>query len=464
MREECGIFGIYNHPEAAKLTYLGLYALQHRGQESAGIVSSDGFNVSAHRGMGLVDKVFDEEIIKGLPGHLAIGHNRYSTMGTGIPANSQPLLVSFFGEGIALSHNGNLINARQLRDELESDGSIFQSTMDSEIIVHLLTKFTKPLGKKQALLKALKQAKGAYSLLLLTDYELIGARDPRGFRPLVLGKLGKSFLLASESCAFDLLRAKYLREIKAGEVLVIGKEGLKSFFLEPAPRLAQCIFEHIYFARPDSLVFGESVHRVREKLGRRLAQEKPAETDLVIPVPDSGMSASLGYARESGIPWGMGLTRNHYIGRTFIQPIQFLRDMEVRIKLNPIRDVLKGKRIVLVDDSIVRGTTSRKIIRLLREGGAREVHFRISSPPIKFPCFFGIDTPVQKELIAAAHSVKEIREKLEAESLGYLSLEGLLSCVKNPQNYCTACFNGDYPLKVHPQTKYIFETRRIALS
>jgi len=412
--------------------------------------------------MGLVNNVFNEEIIKGLPGHLAIGHNRYSTMGSAIPANSQPLLVSFFGEGIALSHNGNLINAKELREKLESGGSIFQSTMDSEVIVHLLTKFTKSLGKRRALIEALKRVIGAYIFLLLTNHELIGARDPQGFRPLVLGSLGKSFLLASETCAFDLLGAKYLREIKAGEMLVIGKEGLKSFFLKPAPKLSHCIFEHIYFARPDSLVFGESVHRVREKLGRQLAQEKPAEADLVIPVPDSGMSASLGYARESGIPWGMGLTRNHYIGRTFIQPIQFVRDMEVRIKLNSMRDVLEGKRIVLVDDSIVRGTTSQKIIRLLREGGAREVHFRISSPPIKFSCFFGIDTPVQKELIASSHSVEKIREKLGADSLGYLSLEGLLSCVKNPQNYCTACFNGDYPLKVYPQTKYIFETRKIA--
>jgi len=461
LHEECGVFGIYNHPEAAKLTYLGLYALQHRGQESAGIVSSDGFNVSTHRGMGLVNNVFNEEVVRGLPGHLAIGHNRYSTMGSTISANSQPLLISFFGEGIALSHNGNLINAKELREELESGGSIFQSTMDSEVIVHLLTRFTKSLGKKQALLEALKRVEGAYSFLLLTNHELIGARDPQGFRPLVLGRLGKSFLLASETCAFDLLRAKYLREIKAGEMLVIGKEGLKSFFLKPAPKLSQCIFEHIYFARPDSLVFGESVHRVRERLGRRLAQEKPAKADLVIPVPDSGMSASLGYARESGIPWGMGLTRNHYIGRTFIQPTQFVRDMEVRIKLNPMRDILKGRRIVLIDDSIVRGTTSQKIIRLLREGGAKEVHFRISSPPIKFPCFFGIDTPVQKELIASSHSVEEIREKLRADTLGYLSLEGLLSCVKNPQNYCTACFNGNYPLKVHPQTKYIFEARRI---
>ena len=462
MHEECGIFGIYNHRQAARLTYLGLYALQHRGQESAGIVSSDGFNVAAHRGMGLVDAVFNDEVLKSLPGHLAIGHNRYSTMGSTSLANTQPLLVSFFGEGIALSHNGNLINSQELREELESGGSIFQSTMDTEIIVHLLTKFAKSLGKRQALLEALRRVKGAYSLLLLSDHELIGARDPQGFRPLVLGRLGRSFLLASETCAFDLLGAKYLREVAPGEMLVIGKEGLKSFSLGPKERIAQCIFEHIYFARPDSLVFGESVHEVREKLGKRLAQEKPSRAELVIPVPDSGVSASLGYARESNIPYGMGLTRNHYIGRTFIQPIQIIRDMEVKIKLNPIRDVLQGKRIVLVDDSIVRGTTSRKIIRLLREGGAKEVHFRISSPPIKFPCFFGIDTPVQRELIASSHSVEQIRQKLGADSLGYLSLEGLLSCVKNPKNYCTACFSGDYPLKVRPRTKYIFETKRVS--
>lgn len=461
MHEECGIFGIYNHRQAARLTYLGLYALQHRGQESAGIVTSDGFNVATHRGMGLVDKVFNNDVLRSLPGRLAIGHNRYSTMGSASLANTQPLLVSFFGKGIALSHNGNLINAQELREELESGGSIFQSTMDTEIIVHLLTKFAKSLGKRQALLEALRRVKGAYSLLLLSDHELIGARDPQGFRPLVLGRLGKSFLLASETCAFDLLGAKYLREIEPGEMLVIGEEGLKSFSLGPKERIAQCIFEHIYFARPDSLVFGESVHKVRERLGRRLTQEKPSRADLVIPVPDSGVSASLGYARESSIPYGMGLTRNHYIGRTFIQPIQFIRDIEVKIKLNPIRDVLQGKKIVLVDDSIVRGTTSKKIIRLLRKGGAKEVHFRISSPPIKFPCFFGIDTPVQRELIASSHSVEEIRQKLGADTLGYLSLEGLLSCVKNPKNYCTACFSGNYPLEVRPRTKYIFETKRV---
>ena len=461
MQEDCGLFGIYGHPKAAELTYLGLYALQHRGQESAGIVSSDEVNVFIHRGMGLVNKVFNEEALHSLGGNLAIVHNRYSTMGTSTIANTQPLLVNFFGEGIAISHNGNLINAVELREKLESGGSIFQTSMDTEVIVHLLTKFTKSLGKRKALLKALRKVKGAYSLLMLTNNEIIGARDPQGFRPLVIGKLNKSLLFASETCAFDLIGAKYIREVKPGEMVVINKKGLNSFSLAPSKAITQCIFEHIYFARPDSLVFGENVHSVREKLGRRLSYEHPCKADIVIPVPDSGASAALGYARESKIPFAIGLTRNHYIGRTFIQPLQFIRDMEVKIKLNPIRDVLKGKRVVLVDDSIVRGTTSKKIIRLLREGGASEVHFRISSPPIKFPCFFGIDTPVQRELIAPSHTVEEIREELEADSLGYLSLEGLLSCVKNKEKYCTACFNGNYPLKVHPQTKYIFETKNI---
>lgn len=459
MHEECGIFGIYNHPQAAKLTYLGLYALQHRGQESAGIVASDGFNVSVHRGLGLVDVVFNDNILASLPGHLAIGHNRYSTTGSTCLSNIQPLLISFFGEGIAISHNGNLINAAQLREKLESSGSIFQSTMDTEIIVHLFTKFNKSLGKKRALVEALKRVKGAYSLLMLFNDKLIGARDPFGFRPLVLGSVNSSYLLASETCAFDLVGAKYIREIQPGEMVVIDRKGITSYRIKQSKKLAQCIFEHIYFARPDSIVFGETVHQVREKMGRVLAREHPAKADLVIPVPDSGISAALGYAKESGIPYTMGLTRNHYVGRTFIQPFQFARDMEVRIKLNPIKEVLNGKRVVLVDDSIVRGTTSKKIIGLLREGGAREIHFRISSPPIRFPCFFGIDTPVQKELIASTHTVEEIRKKVGANSLGYLSLKGLLSCVKNPQNYCTACFTGKYPLKVTPQTKYIFESR-----
>lgn len=462
MHEECGIFGIYEHPQAAKLTYLGLFALQHRGQESAGIVVSNGFSLATHRGVGLVEKVFNEKTLKSLPGRLAIGHNRYSTTGSPSPANMQPLLISFFGEGIALSHNGTLINAGPLREELESQGFIFQSTMDTEVIVHLLAKLSQTQGRRQALLKTLRRLRGAYSLLLLTNHEVIGARDPYGFRPLVIGKLKKSYLLASETCALDLLGAKYLREVEAGEMVVINEKGFESLRIARPTKLAQCIFEHIYFARPDSIVFGEAVHQVRERLGRRLAQEHPAEADLVICVPDSGMVASLGYAQESNIPWGIGLTRNHYIGRTFIQPAQFARDMEVKIKLNPIRDVLQGKRVILVDDSIVRGTTCKKIIRILRQGGAKEVHFRISSPPIRCPCFFGIDTPVQKELIASSHSVEQIRRIIGANSLGYLSLEGLLSCVEKPQDYCTACFSGNYPLKVHPQTKYIFEVKKTA--
>ena len=462
LHEECGIFGICGHPQAAKLTYLGLFALQHRGQESAGIVASDGFSLATHRGAGLVEKVFNERTLKSLPGRLAIGHNRYSTTGSPSSTNIQPLLISFFGEGIALSHNGTLINAGQLREELESQGSIFQSTMDTEVIVHLLTKLSQTQGKRQALLQALRRLRGAYSLLLLANHEVIGARDPHGFRPLVIGKLKGSYLLASETCALDLLGAKYLRQVEAGEMLAITEKGLESLRIARPTKLAQCIFEHIYFARPDSIVFGEAVHQVRERLGRKLAQEHPGEADLVICVPDSGMIASLGYARESKIPWGVGLTRNHYIGRTFIQPAQFARDMEVKIKLNPIRDVLQGKKVVLVDDSIVRGTTCKKIIRILRQGGAKEVHFRISSPPIRCPCFFGIDTPVQKELIASSHSVEEIRRIIGANSLGYLSLQGLLSCVERPQDYCTACFSGNYPLEVHPQTKYIFEVKKTA--
>jgi len=459
VREECGVFGIHNHPQAAKITYLGLYALQHRGQESAGIVVTDGSNTLVHRGMGLVESIFSEEVLSSLPGRFAIGHNRYSTTGSTSPANVQPLLISFFGEGIALSHNGNLINAAKIREKLESSGSIFQSTMDTEVIVHLFTKFNKSLGRKKAVVEALRRVKGAYSLLMLFNDTLIGARDPLGFRPLVLGSLGPSYLFASESCAFDLVGARYIREVKPGEMIVIDKKGVKSYTIQKPKKLSQCIFEHIYFARPDSIVFGETVHKVREKMGRVLAREHPAKADLVIPVPDSGISAALGYARESKIPYGTGLTRNHYVGRTFIQPLQFIRDMEVRIKLNPIKEVLKGKRVVLVDDSIVRGTTSKKIIGILREAGVKEIHFRISSPPIRFPCFFGIDTPVRKELIASTHSVEQIKEKVGADSLGYLSLEGLLSCVKNPDNFCTACFNGKYSLKVKPQTKYIFEKR-----
>lgn len=457
MREKCAVFGVHNHPHAAKLTYLGLYALQHRGQESAGIVASDGLNTSTHRGIGLADSIFSEEVLANLPGQFAIGHNRYSTTGSSVASNIQPLLISFFGETIAISHNGNLINASEIREKLESSGSIFQSTMDTEVIIHLFTKFNKSFGKKKALVEALKRVKGAYSLTMLFSDVLIGARDPLGFRPLVLGALDSSYILASETCAFDLIGATYIREIEPGEMVVISQSGIKSYTIQEPHKLSQCIFEHIYFARPDSIVFGETVHMVREKMGRMLAKEHPVEADLVIPVPDSGTSAALGYAKESNIPYSMGLTRNHYVGRTFIQPLQFVRDMEVRIKLNPIKEVLKGKKIVLVDDSIVRGTTSKKIIGLLREAGAKEIHFRISSPPIQFPCFFGIDTPVRRELIASTCSASEIKDQVGATSLGYLSREGMLSCVEKPGNYCSACFTGKYPLKVKPQTKYIFE-------
>ncbi len=459
MREKCGVFGVHNHPQAAKLTYLGLYALQHRGQESAGIVVSDGSNTLIKRGKGLVASIFSEEVLNSLPGNFAIGHNRYSTTGSSSPSNIQPLLISFFGEGIAISHNGNLINAAEIRKELESSGSIFQSTMDTEIIVHLFTKFNKSFGGKIALVEALKKVKGAYSLVMLLNDTLVGARDPLGFRPLVLGSLGKSYLLASESCAFDLVGAQYIREVKPGEMVIIDRKGIKSYIIEKPKRPFQCIFEHIYFARPDSIVFGETTHDIREKMGKVLAMQYPTKADLVIPVPDSGISAALGYSQESQIPYSMGLTRNHYVGRTFIQPLQFIRDMGVKIKLNPIKKVLKDKKIVLVDDSIVRGTTSKKILGLLREAGAKEIHFRISSPPIKYPCFFGIDTPVRRELIASISTLDEIRKKVGADSLGYLTLKGLLSCVKKPEDFCTACFTGKYPLKVKPTTKYVFEKK-----
>lgn len=458
MREKCGVFGVHNHPEAAKLTHLGLYALQHRGQESAGIVASNGSNTYVRRGLGLVNSIFNESVIASLPGNYAIGHNRYSTTGSTTVANTQPLLISFFGESIALSHNGNLINARQIREQLESSGSIFQSTMDTEIIVHLFTKYNRALGRRRALVEALRQVQGAYSLVMLMGNEIIAARDPLGFRPLVLGLLENSYLFASETCAFDLVGARYLREVKPGELVVIGDDGLHSYTIREPQRQFQCIFEHIYFARPDSIVFGETVHAVRERIGRVLSEEHPVEADLVIPVPDSGVSAALGYAQASGIPYTMGLTRNHYVGRTFIQPLQFIRDMEVRIKLNPIREVLRGRRIVLVDDSIVRGTTSRKIIGLLREAGAQEVHFRISSPPLSHPCFFGIDIPAVQELAAARYdTIEDIRKAVGADSLGYVSLEGLLRCVKHPENYCAACFSGRYPVPVHAQAKDVFE-------
>lgn len=445
-REECGVFGIYGHPEAANLTYLGLYALQHRGQESAGIVSSDGKVLHLEKAMGLVADIFGESKLRRLKGNLAIGHVRYSTTGSSNLKNAQPILAGYLRGSVALAHNGNLVNAQKLRADLEAQGSIFSSTTDSEVIVHLIAR-SKSQSLLEAAAQALSEVKGAFSLVLMNERELLGVRDPHGFRPLSLGKLKDAWVLASESCAFDLIEAQFVRDLEPGEFLHITKEGARSYFpLIPALK-AQCIFEHIYFSRPDSLVFGQQVAAVRKELGRQLFRERPAEGDLVIPVPDSGIYAALGYAQESGFPFEHGLIRNHYVGRTFIEPQQSIRHFGVKVKLNAVREVLEGKRVVVVDDSIVRGTTSRKIVSMVRGAGAREVHMRISSPPTISPCYYGIDTPTRRELIASSHTVEEIRRYIGADSLGYLSLEGLLQAVGKKGGFCTSCFTGHYPVE-----------------
>ncbi len=450
LREECGVFGLYGHREASKLAYLGLYALQHRGQESAGIVSADDEQLHVQRGMGLVGDAFSSEALKRLPGRAAIGHTRYSTAGDTNLANAQPILIDCNKGLLALAHNGNLVNAHILRAELEAAGSIFQTTSDTEVIVHLVA-HSRATPLSDALDDALNQVVGAYSLVLLTPNELYAIRDPRGFRPLCLGKLGATYVVASETCAFDLIGARYLREIEPGEMLRLHSGGAESVrFAAPTPH-QYCIFEHVYFSRPDSVIFGRSVQQSRETLGRLLAREHPAVADLVVPVPDSGMPAAIGYAHESGIPFEMALIRNHYIGRTFIEPEQSIRDFGVRLKLNPVRDLLMGKRIVLVDDSIVRGTTCRKLVRLVREAGAVEVHMRISCPPTISPCYYGVDTPTKQELIAANHSVEEIRDFIGADSLGYLSLESLRRAVADGEGrFCTACYTGRYPTEWIP--------------
>ena len=446
MREECAIFGILGNPEAAKLTYLGLYSLQHRGQESSGIVTSDGKEMYEHKDMGLVSKVFSSEIIQRLKGDIAVGHNRYSTAGESRLSNAQPFMVNCKVGQIAIAHNGNLVNATELRREMEKGGSIFRSTMDSEIVLHLIAKSNKKT-LNEMVADALNRVEGAYSVLFLFKDRIIAARDPLGFRPLCVGKLGDAYIFASESCALDLLGAKYLREIEPGEMCVATEKGLESIkFGNPVNHTAKCIFEFIYFSRPDSRIFGENVDKVRRKLGRRLSEEAPVDADIVISVPDSSNTIALGYAHESGIPFEIGLIRNHYIGRTFIQPEQNSRDWDVRIKYNPVRGVLKGKKVIVVDDSIVRGSTMKKLVSMLREVGAAEIHLRIGSPMIKHSCYFGIDTPTRDELIATSHSVEQIRSFLGVESLSYISLEGLKSCVKDPNGYCVACFNGDYPI------------------
>ncbi len=447
--ESCGLFAVYNHPQASYLTYLGLYALQHRGEESAGIVSYNGREFFIHKELGHVADVFNEDILNKLKGESAIGHVRYSTYGSTNIENAQPLLVKCAQGAIAIAHNGNLVNALQLRKNLESRGAIFQTTTDSEIILHLIAHSSHD-NLLDSLIEALKRVKGAYCFLLMDENSIIAARDPYGFKPLCLGRIKDAFVVSSESCALDLIEAEFLREIEPGEVVVINENGLKSIKPFPKPsHLAQCIFEHIYFSRPDSVIFGENVHVVRERLGKKLVEEYPVNADIVVPVPDSGSSAAVGFSKASGIPIDLGIIRNHYVGRTFIQPSQIIRDFNVRIKFNLIRDVLKNKRVVIVDDSIVRGTTSQKRVKQLRNAGVKEVHMRISCPPHKFPCFYGIDFPTKEELIANRFSsLNEIRKFLDVDSLGYLSREGMLSCVKafSPEDYCTACFDGNYPV------------------
>ena len=443
--EACGIVGILGSAEAPNLAYLGLYALQHRGQESAGIVASDGEILHLEKAMGLVADVFTEARLTRLKGSLAIGHVRYSTTGSSQLKNAQPILATCRHGTVALAHNGNLVNAHLLRAELEAQGAIFNSSSDSEVIVHLIAR-GKSDGLLEATAEALAQVSGAYSLVIMNERELLGIRDPRGIRPLSLGRRGDAWVLASESCAFDLIEAKFVRDLEPGEFLHITADGIKSYHPLPAAPSAQCIFEYIYFARPDSFLFGQTVASVRKTLGRQLAREAPVEADLVIPVPDSGVPAALGFAQESGIPFDHGLIRNHYVGRTFIEPKQSIRHFGVKIKLNPVRELLEGRRVVVVDDSIVRGTTSRKIVSMVRSAGAREVHLRISSPPTVSPCYYGIDTPTRRELIASSHTVEEITKYIRADSLGYLSMGGLLRAVGKDSGFCHACFSLEYPV------------------
>jgi amidophosphoribosyltransferase len=443
--DECGVFGVFGHEEAAKLAYLGLYALQHRGQESAGISSSDGTDLHVHRAMGEVEEIFQPTVLAKLPGNLAIGHTRYSTAGDKALLNAQPILIDCNKGKVALGHNGNLTNAAEWRRKLEHRGSIFQSNSDTEVIVHLLAR-SPARNLSGALGDALNQVEGAYSLLVLTTDELYAVRDPRGFRPLNLGKLGDAWLVASETCAFDLLNAQYVREIEPGEMVRISRSGIESIRFAPEKQHQQCIFEHVYFSRPDSIIFGRSVNESREMLGRLLAIEHPVNADIVVPVPDSGVPAAVGYALESGIPFRMGLIRNHYIGRTFIEPSQAIRNFGVKLKLNPIRGLIEGKRVILVDDSIVRGTTSRKIVRMVREAGAKEVHVRISCPPTISPCYYGVDTPTREELIASQNTPEQICGFLGADSLGYVSLDNLKRALDDTKgDYCTSCYTGVYP-------------------
>ncbi|HVK72550.1 MAG TPA: amidophosphoribosyltransferase [Kofleriaceae bacterium] len=446
----CGVFGIHGHDEAANIAYLGLHALQHRGQESAGVVAGDRA-LRRHVAMGLVSDVFDQKSLARLPGHTAIGHVRYSTAGSSELRNAQPFLFDYAGGSVAIAHNGNLVNAEELRTRLEASGSIFQTNSDTEVIVHLMAKVPE-FDPVQRLIAALRQVRGAYSLVVLADDKLIGVRDPEGFRPLVIGRLKDSYVFSSETSSFDLIEAEYIRDVEPGELVVVEGGLLRSFRLGEVAPPTFCVFEHVYFARPDSLVNGKAVYRARERMGERLAIEQPIEADVVIPVPDSGVPAAVGYAKRSGIPFEMGLIRSHYVGRTFIEPQDSIRHFGVRLKLSPVRAVVDGKRVVVVDDSLVRGTTSRKIVKMLRAAGAREVHLRISAPPTTHPCYYGIDTPTRSELVAASHSIEEIARYVTCDSLGYLSHEGLMTSVQAPpdegkgRGYCSACFTGDYPV------------------
>ncbi len=461
-RHYCGVFGIFGHPQASELTYCGLYALQHRGQESAGIVSSDGKQFQVHRGMGLVSQVFNGQVLQRLVGHMAIGHTRYSTTGESFLRNAQPLTVDCARGQLAVAHNGNLSNALVLREELEAAGSIFQTTVDSEIILHLMARPGQD-GGENMLLYALRRLEGAYSLVILTERELIAARDPLGFRPLSLGRLDGAWVVASETCAFDLIGARFEREVQPGEAVIISEAGLRSLeIVPPPPRRAFCMFEYVYFARPDSVIADRNVYRVRVEMGRQLARECPVEADVVIPVPDSGTCAGLGFSLESGIPLEMGFVRNHYVGRSFLQPTQLIRDFDVRVKLNLIRELVAGRRVVIVDDSIVRGTTCRQRVNNLKEAGAREVHVRISCPPHRHPCVYGIDFPDPSKLMAATHSLDEIRRYLQADSLAYLSREGMIKATGLPANsFCLACYDGQYPVPFDPRLdKFIMERRR----
>jgi amidophosphoribosyltransferase len=482
----CGVFGVYGHPEAANLTYLGLHALQHRGQESAGLATSNGEQLTLHRGMGHVIDVFPSEQIARLQGHHAIGHVRYSTTGGSQLKNAQPIAVDYAHGSIAIGHNGNLTNAAALREKLEARGSIFQSNSDTEVIVHLIA-ISPQRSVEDRIADALAQVEGAYSLLCLTEDRLVAARDPMGIRPLCLGVVRgepDAYVVSSEPTSFDLIGAEYVREIEPGEMLVFDATGMRSMHPFPAVPRKMCIFEYVYFARPDSEIDGVSVYEARKNLGRALAEQHPTEADVVIPVPDSGVPATIGYAEQSGIPFEMGLVRSHYVGRTFIEPEQRIRHFGVRLKLNPVSRALRGKRVVVVDDSIVRGTTSRKIVKMLRDAGAREVHMRISSPPTQWPCYYGIDTPTRSELIASSHSIEEINQYITADSLAYLSLERMVGAVTDlrvraaqargadppPTNgkslpvvqpslaasgFCHACWSGDYPIRFvkHPRER-----------